>query len=211
MPAKKGRRMPTGGLVGRPTKEVKRTKTAAATTARSLYRLQEQLEILKSQLHQDMVAVKLERKLSVLLKWRLPRSRQLNALQKIGRRRRSWDSEWKGQEGGWKPANFANLVRHSIGEMNAWIEKYGGGKLSGTIGNLVVVDFDKEEGPEEGDEREDGLEPHLCAARCIVINGNQQTRCATIRRKKPTRYRRLGSTKQQMRIELTLDVNRMVG
>ena len=70
------------------------------------------------------------------------------------------DSEWKGQEGGWKPANCANLVRHAIGEMNAWIEKYGGGKLSGTIGNLVVVDFDKEEGP-EGDEREDGLEEEM--------------------------------------------------
>ena len=44
--------------------------------------------------------------------------------------------------------------------MNAWIEKYGGGKLSGTTGNLVVVDFDKEEGP-EGDEREDGLEEEM--------------------------------------------------
>ena len=49
--------MPTGGLVGRPTKGVKRAKTAAATTARSLYRLQEQLEILKSQLDQDMAVV----------------------------------------------------------------------------------------------------------------------------------------------------------
>ena len=57
--------MPTGGLVGRLTKEVKRAKTAAATTARSLYRLQEQLERLKSQLHQDMAALQaiIERKL----------------------------------------------------------------------------------------------------------------------------------------------------
>ena len=45
--------------------------------------------------------------------------------------------------------------------MNAWIDKYGvGGKLSGTIENLVVVDFDKEEGP-EGDEREDRLEKEM--------------------------------------------------
>ena len=54
--------MPTGGLVGRPTKEAKRAKTAAATTARSLSKLQEQLEILKTQLHQDMAAVQAREK-----------------------------------------------------------------------------------------------------------------------------------------------------
>ena len=33
------------------------------------------------------------------------------------------DSEWKEQEGGWKPATYVNLVRHNVGEMNACIEK----------------------------------------------------------------------------------------
>ena len=52
----------------------------------------------------------------------------------------------KGRGSGWKPANCANLVRHAIGEMNAWIEKYGGRKLTGTVGNLAVVDLNKDQG-----------------------------------------------------------------
>ena len=62
MPAKKGRKMPTGGLVGRPTKKVKRAKTGAARTAWSLDRLQQQLETLKSQLDQDKATVQAREK-----------------------------------------------------------------------------------------------------------------------------------------------------
>ena len=51
------------------------------------------------------------------------------------------EGDKKGRGLGWKPANCANLVRHAIGEMNAWVEKYGGGKFTGTIGNLAAVDF----------------------------------------------------------------------
>ena len=52
---------------------------------------------------------------------------------------------------------------HAIGEMDARVEKYGGGKLTGIIGNLAVVDFDKGEGPVKllGDESEDELEEEM--------------------------------------------------
>ena len=91
MPAKKGRRMPTGGLVGRPTKAVKRAKAAAATTARSLYKLQEQLGILKTQLHQDMAVVQARKKAvgAAEVAFARKESAAERAAQKSGRRRRS--------------------------------------------------------------------------------------------------------------------------
>ena len=48
--------------------------------------------------------------------------------------------------------------------------------------------------------------PHLFAASNIVIKENEHTRFVTVRRKKSTRYRRLGTTKQQLPIELASDV-----
>lgn len=39
---------------------------------------------------------------------------------------------------GGEPARCEGFVRHTIQEMNAWVEK--GGALNGTIGSLVITD-----------------------------------------------------------------------
>ena len=52
--------------------------------------------------------------------------------------RKGWygDPEWDGQTGGWKPANCAKLVEHTIKEMDKWIRKDD--ILRGTLRRLVV-------------------------------------------------------------------------
>ena len=49
-------------------------------------------------------------------------------------------------------------------------------------------------------------EPHEIATSNIVMKDNQQIRSLLVRRKKSTRYRRRETTKQQLPIEVALDV-----
>ena len=76
------------------------------------------------------------------------------------------------QEGGWKPADCGNLVRHAFAEMNAWIRDHGRGLLSGTIGKLKVHGFDKHS-ETVGGEVEDGvgeeMEDELREDDCVEI------------------------------------------
>ncbi|CAM9579790.1 unnamed protein product [Ascophyllum nodosum] len=62
MPAKKERRMPTGGAVERPAKELKKAKTASARTPKNIARQQQQLEAQKSQLALREAAVEAREK-----------------------------------------------------------------------------------------------------------------------------------------------------
>lgn len=50
----------------------------------------------------------------------------------------SGDPTWTGQEGGWKAANCANLVRHADGDMNMWITDRDP-VLKGSLGSLIIL------------------------------------------------------------------------
>ncbi|CAB1105426.1 unnamed protein product [Ectocarpus sp. CCAP 1310/34] len=73
-------------------------------------------------------------------------------------REKGWrtETEWDGQEGGWKAAISGMLVEHAIGKMNEWINLYGG-NLSCTIGSLVYPVAEYLKAIAE-DEKEDGVE-----------------------------------------------------
>ena len=66
--------------------------------------------------------------------------------------RKSWygDPIRDGQEGGWKPTDCAQLVRHAIDQMNDWVSKRDV-VLLGVISAVVVPpEYDEDDGPAEG-------------------------------------------------------------
>lgn len=77
--------------------------------------------------------------------------------------RKGWygDPTWDGQEGGWKPADCSQLVRHAIDQMNDWVSKRDA-VLSGVIGALVVpLEYDEDDGPADGNVDDEGVGAEL--------------------------------------------------
>lgn len=73
--------------------------------------------------------------------------------------RKGWygDPTWDGQEGGRKPVDYAQLVRHAIDQMNDWVSKRDA-VLSDASGALVIpLGYDEDDGHADGDGADLGL------------------------------------------------------